>query len=81
LNKSYQPQKVIEVYETLKESLKMDQNVYFQYGYSYYLLANSRQSIIERDIYVSRAAAVFRRLKNSGYDIGDNMNRWLEIID
>lgn len=81
LNNSYQPQKVIEVYETLKESLKMDQNVYFQYGYSYYLLANSRQSIIERDIYVSRAAAVFRRLKNSGYDIGDNMNRWLEIID
>lgn len=80
LNKSYQPQKVIDVYETLKDSLKKNQDIYFQYGYSYYLLANSGQSIIERDIYVSRAAAVFRRLKNSGYDLGENMSRWLEQV-
>ena len=81
LNKSYQPQKVIDVYETLKDSLKKNQDIYFQYGYSYYLLANSGQSIIQRDIYVSRAAAVFRRLKNSGYDLGENMSHWLEQIE
>lgn len=81
LNKSYQPQKVIEVYETLKDSLKKNPDVYFQYGYSFYLLANSGQSVIERDIYVSRAAAVFRRLKNNGYDLGDNMSRWLERVE
>ena len=81
LNKTYNPQKVIDIYENLYNSLQTNENVYFQYGYSYYLLASSCQSIIERDIYISRAAVVFKRLKSRGYDIGENMNSWLESVE
>ncbi len=81
LNKTYNPQKVIDIYENLNNPLQTNENVYFQYGYSYYLLASSCQSIIERDIYISRAAVVFKRLKSRGYDIGENMNCWLESVE
>lgn len=81
LNKTYNPQKVIDTYESLNNSLQTNANVYFQYGYSFYLLASTCQSVIERDIYVSRAATVFKRLKSRGFNLGENMNSWLERVE
>lgn len=80
LNNVYRPQQVIDIYETLNDSFKKDEKIYYQYGYSYYLLAAISQSIVERDFCVSRAVTVFNRLKNNGFALNEKMNSWLTAV-
>lgn len=80
LNKIYRPQKVVDIYDSLNDSLKKNQEIYYQYGYSYYLLAGISQSIVERDFCVSRAVTVFNRLKNNGFSLDKKMNSWLNAV-
>ena len=80
LVRNYEPEKFLEYYKTLPTKLQADETVYFCYGYAYYLLIKTSNSVLERDVYVSRARTVFTQLKQKGYSIGD-MEMWLNEID
>ena len=77
----YRPQKLMTVYDSLPDSVKIQNEYYFCYGYANYLMTHICKSIIERDIYASRAKTVFLRLRNNDFDIGESMNCWVEQFD
>ena len=81
LIKLYEPAKAIELYESQSDSFKANVDLFYNYGYSYYLLANLSSTILERDIYISRAQNVFKRLKSHGYDLGTFIECWLKAVE
>ena len=81
LIKIYEPAKAIELYESLPDSLKTNIDLFYNYGYSYYLLSNLSSTILERDIYISRAQNVFNRLKTRGYELGTFIECWLKAVE
>ena len=81
LIKLYEPAKAIELYESLPDSLKTNIDLFYNYGYSYYLLSNLSSTILERDIYISRAQNVFNRLKTRGYELGTFIECWLKAVE
>ena len=80
LLRTYQPEKVIALYKTLPVQYQSDELVYYNYGYANFLMINICQTILEKNVYQSRAIDVFRRLYSRGYDIGDMVN-WLRVVE
>lgn len=76
----FQPEKFLEYYKSLPINLQKDDTIYYCYGYAYYLMVKNCESILERDVYISRAKNVFNQLKQKGSSIGD-MELWLRQIE
>ena len=76
----YQPERFLEFYKTLPINLQKDDTIYFCYGYAYYLMVKNCESILERDVYISRAKNAFNQLKQKGSSIGD-IEMWLRQIE
>ena len=76
----YRPQKLIAVYDSLPDSVKVQDSYYYFYGYANYFMTYISRSVIERDIYESRAINAFLRLRNKDYDLGETINCWLEQV-
>lgn len=81
LTKAYEVEKVISLYKQLPQEFQTDFDIYFNYGYANYLMSNICPTVLERDIYISRAKTVFKQLKSYGYSIGDFLDSWLEKMD
>lgn len=81
LLEAYQPEKCIALYKELPSQFQSDEQLYFFYGYSNFLMINICQTILEKNVYQSRAIDVFKRLLARGYDIGDNMKNWLRVME
>ena len=81
LTKAYEVEKVISLYKQLPQELQTDFEIYFNYGYANYLMSNICSTVLERDIYISRAKTVFKQLKGYGYSIGEFLDSWLEKMD
>ncbi len=81
LIRTYQPEKLISVYKALPNSLQTNEDNYFNYGYANYLMSNICSTVLERDIYISRAVNVFNQLKKRGYDNGNFINCWLNVVE
>ncbi len=81
LIKTYQPQKVLDYYNSLPQQLQTDEDLYYGYGYAYLLMSNICSTVLERNIYISRARTVFLRLKNNGYNLGEFINSWLKSTE
>lgn len=75
------PEKCITLYKELPQSLQNDAAVYYNYGYANYLMSYNCLTIIEKDIYNSRARDVFNRLKARDYKLGDFISKWLEATE
>ena len=74
-----QPEVIVSMYKTLPQNLQNDERFYYDYGYANYLMAFKCVTIIEKDIYNSRAADVFLRLKARGFVLEESLNCWLSL--
>ncbi len=81
LLKIYEPEKVLSVYKTLPLTMQTNNAVYYDYGYANYLMANKSATVLERDVYISRAVNIFKQLIKRDYDIGSFMNSWLNAVE
>ena len=81
LLRTYQPEKLITLYKALPQKLQINEDLYFDYGYANYLMTNLCGTVLERDVYISRAKDVFKRLISMDYDIGDYMYSWLNALE
>lgn len=81
LNKTYQPQKVLSLYKSLSLSYQSDKDIYWHYAYANYLMSNLASSLLERDVYISRAVNLFLQLKARDYDLGNFINNWLKALE
>ena len=77
----YKPQQLIDFYKKLPIETQQDPKIAFAYGYANYQLANLSKTIIERDIYISRATTIFKQLQKNDYDIGEFMETWVYSVD
>ena len=77
LIENYQPEIILSLYKKLPQNLQNDQRFYYDYGYANYLMAFKCLTLIEKDIYNSRAADAFTRLKAHGFELNDFLNCWL----
>lgn len=75
-----QPDKVLELYQSLPEQLQADEKIYYDYGLANYLISYRCATIIEKDIYNSRAANIFKRLQSHGFLLDESINHWLQAI-
>ena len=78
LVKIHKAEKALNVYKNLPLQLQTDETVYYIYGYANYLMSFTCSSILERDIYVSRAKTVFKYLSDRNYNLGDFIKSWLQ---
>ncbi len=79
LIENYQPEIIISLYKNLPQNLQNDQRFYYDYAYANYLMSYRCVTIIEKDIYNSRAADAFTRLKAHGFVLSDFLNCWLSL--
>lgn len=80
LNDINQPQKAIEVFETLPDSVKMNVYVYYQYACSYYILAVQAPVDAERFVYEARAVNAFKQCEKMGLQLNDYVKNWIESV-
>ena len=81
LNCLYMPEKVIALYETLPQKLQTDNEACYYYGYAHYLMANLCTTVLERDVYNSRARSIFKQIKKRGGELTNFVDCWLESED
>ena len=74
-----QPEVIVSLYKTLPQNLQNDERFYYDYGFANYLMAFKCVTVIEKDIYNSRAADVFVRLKARGFVLNETLNCWLNL--
>lgn len=77
----YKPQTLIDFYKKLPIETQKEPKIAFSYGYANYQLANLSTTILERDIYISRATTVFKQLQKTDYDLGEFMETWVHSVD
>lgn len=72
------PDKALEIYHSLPENLKGNIYYYYQYAYASYLMLNYCRSQKEFDFYRGAAKDALNLLKKYDFDIGDELEGWLE---
>ncbi len=71
-------EKVLELYDSLPQDLKTDEDFYYFYAYANYLKSLKCESIIERDVYSSRAFTALIKLNSMGYELDPFMIQFLQ---
>ncbi|MDD5929846.1 MAG: DUF1266 domain-containing protein [Spirochaetales bacterium] len=71
-------EKILELYDSLPQELKINEDFYYFYGYANYLKSLKCESIIERDIYASRAITALSKLRSMGYELDTFLIYYLE---
>ena len=74
------PDKAIALYQSLPQNLQTNEKFYYNYGLANYFMSYRCVTIIEKDIYNSRAADIFNRLQAHGFLLDDSINHWLEAV-
>lgn len=77
----YKLSQLVDFYKSLPIETQKEPQIAFIYGYSNYQLANLSKTIIERDIYISRAITVFKQLQKNDYELGEFMENWMHTVD
>ena len=77
----FEVEKAFSVYKALPEHLKSKPEFVVHYAYGNYLMTKICTTILERNIYISRAAAAYKRLKQNGYPIGSLIECWLNALE
>ena len=80
LNGVFNPQKALQIRETLPEDLRMNAHFYYQYAYSNYLMMNLCNSQVEFETYKKRAIEALNVLLYYGYELSPAMNGWLQSV-
>ena len=80
LNDIGQPQKAIEVFETLPDEVKKNPYVYYQYACSYYILSEITPVESEKTIYQSRAVNAFLQCEKLGLQLNEFVKSWIESV-
>lgn len=80
LNGINQPQKAIEVFETLPDEIKKNPYVYYQYACSYYILSEITPVESEKIIYQSRAVNAFLQCEKLGLQLNEFVKSWIESV-
>ncbi len=80
LNDINQPQKAIDVFETLPDSVKKNVYVYYQYACSYYILSFQTPVDSEKNIYQARAVNAFKQCEKMGLQLNDYVKNWIESV-
>ncbi len=80
LIENYEPEKFIDYYKSLPVKLQSDESIYYYYGYANYLMVKICNSILERDVYISRARNIFLQLQQRDFELGD-MGFWLNEVE
>ena len=81
LSRLYKPEKLIDFYKGLPIEIQKEPAVAFFYGFANYQLATLCTTVLERDIYISRAATTFKQLQKADYELGEFMENWLNSVD
>ena len=80
LNGVFNPQKALQIRETLPEDLRMNAHFYYQYAYSNYLMMNLCNSQVEFETYKKRAIEALNVLLYYGYELSPAMDGWLQSV-
>lgn len=80
LLRTYQPEKFLSFYKTLPQQYQSNEQVYYNYGYANYLMIFICSTVLEKNVYQSRAKNAFTLLRSRGYDISE-MQAWLKTME
>ena len=80
LNGINQPQKALQVFETLPDAVKTNPYVYYQYACAYFILSQITPVESEKTIYQSRAVNAFLQCEKLGIQLNDYVRNWIKSV-